>query len=38
MQCSEKRQTVFAMYNQELNRDQVAPSYQKNENDGKTTY
>ena len=26
--CSEQLQTVFAMYNQELSRDRVAPSYQ----------
>ena len=29
LQGSEQLQTVFAMYNLELNRDQVAPSYQK---------
>ena len=29
LQGSEQTQTVFAMYNQELSRDRVAPSYQK---------
>ena len=29
LQGSEQLQTVFAMYNQELSRDGVAPSYQK---------
>ena len=29
LQGSEQLQTVFAMYNLELNRDQVAPSFQK---------
>ena len=27
LQSSEQRQTVFAVYNQELNRDHVTPSY-----------
>ena len=38
LQGSEQLQTVFVMYNQELSRDRVAPSYQKIEKSGKTTY
>ena len=37
LQISEQPQTVLAMYNQELNRDQVIPTYQKWENE-RTTY